>query len=148
MADVLHAAHHDAWFAAKESDSADIHGAVVQELCVALTPPLDFLKDTFMSVDSKADLDLSTSATPPPDGFVLTGTIDIFGLDGLRTDFYSHHAPPPAYLNLPEHVPPIHQLAIVRGPLHASKLFPEFAGTPVDVIKLDDVKVTYQVRVA
>ncbi|KAG5651476.1 hypothetical protein H0H81_008507 [Sphagnurus paluster] len=140
--DVLHESHHEAWVCAQTLDSANIHGAVVQELSVATTPPPHLIK---ASVIPKEDTStLASLSAPPPDGFVLTGTIDLFGFEELRTDFYSHHAPPPSELKLPKHVPPVHQLAVVRGAIHASKFFPEFAGTEFDIIKLQNVHVTYQ----
>ncbi|KAI0258477.1 hypothetical protein BC834DRAFT_847332 [Gloeopeniophorella convolvens] len=142
MTDVLHDSHHDAWTAARTKDSANILGAVVQELRVASAPPPHLVGSSLITAESLKDSVLhgSSSAPPPPDGFVLTGTIDIFGLEGLRTDFYSHHAPPPSHINLPRSIVPIHQLAIVRGPVHASKFFPEFADTEFDIVKLEDVQ--------
>lgn len=146
MAEVeFHPLHLEAWKVAQAKDVASVHGAIVEALAIAVTPPSHLLSsDVTCQELTTPELSDSASVQPPPDGFVLTGTLDIFGIDGLRTHFYSHHAPSPSHLDLPKDILPIYQLAIVRGPVHASTFFPEFSGTLFDTIKLEEVNVTYQ----
>ncbi|QRW13457.1 hypothetical protein RhiLY_12456 [Ceratobasidium sp. AG-Ba] len=135
----LHPAHFDAWRTAQTEKTAAIHGATIQGLSVGISP---YHASLPARCDPNAELHEPAAVAPPLDGFTLTGTLDVFGIQGLNARFYSHHAPAPS--DLPEGVLPIHQLAVIDQAVSVSTFFPEFSNTALDVIKLRGTNITYQ----
>lgn len=74
-----------------------------------------------------------------PEGFVLSGSINLFG-SSLVADYYEYHGPIPS--DLPPD--PVYQLAILKVDLKLPDIVPELRGTAFDDIALTDVMVTYQ----
>ncbi|KAJ7785143.1 hypothetical protein DFH07DRAFT_934976 [Mycena maculata] len=103
---------------------------------IAGTDPIS----TATTYEDYVDIPESPPLHPPPTGFILTGTVDLFGMDSLRADFYSHHVP---LLPIKDATAiPIYQMAVLREDLRISSLLPSFAGTTFDVIALKNATFT------
>ncbi|KDQ13580.1 hypothetical protein BOTBODRAFT_33588 [Botryobasidium botryosum FD-172 SS1] len=126
-----HPVHQAAWTAATEGhESTTVHGATLPP---RLVQPRSQPDD--VSVEPQpAPLPDTSSASPPPDGFILAGKIALFGPDSLTADFYSHHA----------HPGNIYQMAVLEKDLRVSSILPQFADTTFDIIDLKNVVFTYQ----
>jgi hypothetical protein len=139
-----------AWYAAATKQAyVVIHNATIQNPSIATSLP-SHLQHLHSSISNNLPLDL-TASTPPAEGFILTGSIHLFGIDNLEADFYSYHGPLPPHTTLPPQTPSpenkelIYQIATLKGDLSVSKLLPEFSNTPFDSISLRNLTLTYQV---
>ncbi|KDQ13587.1 hypothetical protein BOTBODRAFT_175576 [Botryobasidium botryosum FD-172 SS1] len=148
--DISHPVHQAAWTAATEGhESTTVHGATVQSPTIASQLPLRLVQPRSQPDDVSVEpqplpLPDTSSASPPPDGFILTGKIALFGLDSLTADFYSHHGPVSSTEPIPEGTLPIYQMAVLEKDLRVSSILPQFVGKKFDVIDLKDVMFTYQ----
>ena len=96
----------------------------------------------------KAPTNTTPQADPTdqaPPGFVLSGSIALFGRDDLQVDFYSHHGPAPQGETLQPGDTLIYQRAELEHELHISELLPAFKNTTFDSIGLKNLTFTYQV---
>ena len=82
-----------------------------------------------------------SSATPPASGFVLTGSINLFGT-GIIVQLKSWHGPPPPHVVIGKDLP-VYQHAELDSIL-ASDFIPLFAGTSMDDFEFDNVTFTFQ----
>lgn len=82
-----------------------------------------------------------------PRGFILAGKIQLFDINNLIANFYIYvgDLPSNSELGLPDDAIPTFEMAVLNAPLQMSTLVPAFSGTHFDLVKLDNVKVTYQV---
>jgi hypothetical protein len=82
-----------------------------------------------------------------PRGFILAGKIQLFDINNFIADFYIYvgDLPSNSELGLPDDATPTFEMAVLNAPLQMSTLVPAFSGTHFDLVKLDNVKVTYQV---
>ncbi|KAG9094206.1 hypothetical protein FRC06_011055 [Ceratobasidium sp. 370] len=87
------------------------------------------------------DVDPST-LVPPATGFMLEGTIKLFGLDSYKVNLWSWHGPPPADVQVGAD-PPVYQHVQVRG-VGLAELIPLLAGTPLSQVEVPSVSITYQ----
>ncbi|KDQ14968.1 hypothetical protein BOTBODRAFT_174474 [Botryobasidium botryosum FD-172 SS1] len=84
-----------------------------------------------------------TFKRPPPNGFVLTDKIALFGLDDLLVDLYSH-SNPPLPVGFPQGKVPIYQVAMLEKDTRVSSILPQSTGTKFEAVDLRDVTFTYQ----
>ncbi|KAG8866888.1 hypothetical protein FRC20_007225, partial [Serendipita sp. 405] len=149
-----HPSHHEAWKAGLEShDCAVVHGAMLQAPSITTDIPSRLKEQVVASIATEATettielhplTNVDGTHAPPPKGFTLSGTVDLFDMESLSADFYSYHGPLPAWLD-PEHgIPPIYQIAMLAGDLRLSSLLPAFSGTNFDSYSLKNVTFTYQ----
>ncbi|KAK4161616.1 hypothetical protein QBC43DRAFT_302785 [Cladorrhinum sp. PSN259] len=81
---------------------------------------------------------------PPAEGFILTGSIPLFGNDAWHAELYSHYGPLPSNSDQPVDQNVIYQMAVLKTDLHVSSLMPNFKETPLDGVELKDISFTYQ----
>jgi len=132
------------------AESATIHGATISSPSITRQLPDKIVQKLKSHAsaggpDSTPQLDF-TAPHPPPDGFILSGSIELFGIRGLKADFYSHHGPISAPANIPAGTIPIYQVAYLDKDLRISSILPDFAGTHFDILNFKEVSFTYQVR--
>ncbi|KAL0955635.1 hypothetical protein HGRIS_001868 [Hohenbuehelia grisea] len=123
-----HPLHVRAWRAATQhKDQVDLGGVLVSK----------------PSVDGSSSLPSESpdGPTPPPGGFVLTGTIKLFGLDKDAV-LKSWHGPPPPHVVLGKDLP-IYQEAVVNS-IFASDFIPFLRYTRFTVLEFKQVTVTRQ----
>ena len=141
--------HHAAWTAGIEGhETVTIHKANIIAPTISFAPPPHLLgvikcPDTGVTRDKERQIQGGSGNVAPESGFILTGSIKLFGIDSLTADFYSHHGPPPAWVDPDEE--PIYQMAVLKDDLRISSIVPEFSGAQFDFICLKDVSLVYQV---
>ncbi|KZT39494.1 hypothetical protein SISSUDRAFT_1061095 [Sistotremastrum suecicum HHB10207 ss-3] len=138
---------HVAWNAvANGDDSTTVHGATISSPSITFQPPDRILSKlpTQPTDDERSKVPDATSEHPPPEGFILNGTIELFGISGLKADFYSHHGPVSAAVDLTDGTIPIYQAALLDEDLRLSTIFPEFSGTDFNVFNFKETTFTYQ----
>lgn len=151
-----HELHCETWKAAqKNQDSLTIHGTTIQNPAITFQLPSiirNAIPEHAFSIDSLensralAELPDATTELPPAEGFILTGSVDLFGNDAWKAEFYNHHGPLPTWLDKVTDEHSIYQMAVLKTDLHISSLMPAFKGTPLDGIELKNISFTYQVR--
>lgn len=85
----------------------------------------------------------SHSRTPPPTGFVLGGTIYLFGLEKYPVHLRSWHGPSRFLARFLTGGNPIYQVCTIKT-IPASEIIPLLADTPVKDLLLREVSITYQ----
>ena len=136
-----------AWNAAIEDhDTVKVHTAIIDDPKISFQPPPHLQRQTLgQDPPQQSSLPVQAPGSLPPDtGFILTGSIKIFSIDGLTADFYSYHGPLPNWLD-PDDDEPIYQMAVLRDGLKISSLLPSFAATKFDEIALSNVSFCFQV---
>ncbi|KAF8305444.1 hypothetical protein DL93DRAFT_2160293 [Clavulina sp. PMI_390] len=154
--------HQSAWVAAKDGhDETVVHGVTISSPSISLSTPRLFGGQAQSLTNLAGEVVKGTlgsnvivpqkSHRPPPEGFILSGTINLFGLESLQTDFFSYSGPiPPRVQQLYDaHDPkllktPICQMATLTEDLRLSSIFPDFKGTPFDVLAFKNVTFSYQ----
>jgi len=140
-----HAINHDAWKAGIYDHITEhvIHGAIVTDPTVSFELP-----SVIGSVERTPNAPPPTllGKKAPPEGFLLNGSISLFGMDSLIADFYGYHGPLPEFLGFGESRVPIYQMATLQDDLRLSSIFPSAKGQEFDIIALKDVAITYQVN--
>ena len=81
-------------------------------------------------------------AVPPSEGFIVGGTINVFGLPHVPGSLKTFHGPPPPHVGVSK-ASTVFQNVQIDG-VGMGVLFPELAGTEFDKVKLDNVLITYQ----
>ncbi|KAK7047573.1 hypothetical protein VNI00_006341 [Paramarasmius palmivorus] len=81
-------------------------------------------------------------ASPPKEGFVMEGEIDLFGLPELKGKLKSWHGPPPPEIEVGDQPPICQQVQIDDLPIVT--MIPWVKGTPLEKAHLSNVVVTYQ----
>ncbi|KAJ8064931.1 hypothetical protein OCU04_007235 [Sclerotinia nivalis] len=140
----LHNAINDAaWTAGIRENVTEtvVHGATVLDPTVSFDlPPI--ISNAMRTWDASPPN--FNGKVAPPEGFVLNGSISLFGLDTLVADFYGYHGPPLESSDLSDSRIPVYQMAALRDDLRLSSLFPAAKDKEFDVIALKDVAITYQ----
>ncbi len=85
----------------------------------------------------------SLPATPPPEGFILSGNLDLFGLKDYDVSVWSWHGPTPASVVIGSDVP-VYQQVKVDTILRPASFIPLLEGTPLGDFELRNVLITYQ----
>ncbi|KZS92230.1 hypothetical protein SISNIDRAFT_455988 [Sistotremastrum niveocremeum HHB9708] len=138
---------HVAWNAvANGDDTATVHGATISAPSITFQPPdrvLGKLQNQ-PTDDEKAQVPDVNSEHPPPEGFILNGTIELFGISGFKADFYSHHGPISADVDVADGMIPIYQTALLDEDLKISTILPAFAGTKFDIFDFKETTFTFQ----
>ncbi|KAG8775918.1 hypothetical protein FRC12_001190 [Ceratobasidium sp. 428] len=83
-----------------------------------------------------------TTPAPPVTGFMLEGTISLFGLHSHRVALQSWHGPPPPDVEVGVDVP-IYQ-RVQLGSIHPSEFIPLLESTPFSEFEFKNVTITYQ----
>ncbi|QRV90278.1 hypothetical protein RhiJN_18296 [Ceratobasidium sp. AG-Ba] len=91
--------------------------------------------------DDGHDIDESTML-PPSTGFMLEGTIKLFGLDTHKIELQSWHGPPPPDIDVGTDVP-IYQRVQISN-LRPADIIPLVEGSSLSVLEFQNVTVTYQ----
>jgi hypothetical protein len=147
--DTTTSTHMAAWNAATTvQPSTNVNGAIIGNPKVSLEPPPRFaspVKQQTLGNTAAVPQAPLMGEHPPPEGFVLTGTIDLFGMPALKADFYSYHGAIPPDLILPAGQSPIYQLATLDEDVRMSTFLPRLANTTFDTIALKNPTFTYQV---
>jgi hypothetical protein len=87
------------------------------------------------------DLDPANPA-PPETGFMLEGTINLFGLESHPVTFRSWHGPPPGGVEVGSDIP-VYQSVKVDS-VSLADLIPMLEGTPLAKFHMKDITITYQ----
>ncbi len=85
---------------------------------------------------------VSLPTTPPPEGFILSGNLDLFGLNDFEVSVWSWHGPPPAGVVVGSEVPVYQQVEV--GTIRPAMFIPLLNGTPLGDFELRNVLITYQ----
>ena len=78
-------------------------------------------------------------AHPPPSGFTLEGTIELFGIKALTAQFSSWTGTIPSGVTPPKSGKAIYDKAVIAGKFSLSTVLPVLIGTPFDDIVLQNV---------
>ncbi|KAI9649435.1 hypothetical protein NHQ30_002011 [Ciborinia camelliae] len=137
------AINHAAWTAGIHDHITEtvVHGAVVIDPTVSfdLPPVISSAMRT-----PNAPPPSATGKRAPPEGFLLSGSILLFGSDTLVADFYGYHGPRPDTYGYGNSRIPVYQMAVLQDDLRLSSIIPAAKGKEFDAIALKDVTITYQ----
>lgn len=138
---------------APEDTGIDLHGAHIlnPSITYAITDRILLLK--YSRLHKAFAIHPAVPSEEPTDdevprGFILAGKIRLlFDINNLIANFYIYvgYLPSNSELGLPDDATPTFAMAVLNAPLQMSTLVPAFSGTHFDLVKLDNVTVTYQV---
>jgi hypothetical protein len=132
--------------AVNSASTTTLSGTVISNPGVALEAPQRFSGNDGLNIIPSTPTP-TTTAQVPPEGFILTGTINLFGLGSLINppNFYSYHGTLAPDLIIPNGESPTYQIVALDHDIRMSLLIPSLKGTAFDQIALKNPTFTYQV---
>lgn len=131
--------HQKAWTAAsKQADQLQLGKTKVTSPRIEVSP----MANSVQGSPRPNDAAQIQSITPPATGFVLGGTIDLFGLTSHPAKLTSWHGPPPPGVVVNSETPVYQHVEI--DSIFASDFIPLLGGTPFKQFEFQKVTFTYQ----
>ncbi|PVF91964.1 hypothetical protein CPB86DRAFT_718414 [Serendipita vermifera] len=96
------------------------------------------------AADAALPVVLAPDTLPPPQGFLVVGNIDLFGLSAVKAQLEVWHGPAPAGIIVQPNKPAAFERATIGGDLRLSTLIPRLSGSEYDRVTFRNMTFMHQ----